>query len=575
MGQLQGLHISALVYFRQPPADRSGMIPFPRSKTSLSNMADKIIGMREEKLLFDFKIHIKDDFLPCHKFIVALHSPYMKAMLTSDMTEVAKQETRLDHIDMDIVKIILAYMYTEDFSVHKDLQLMDVITAADYLHMKELKEMCLKEVPAILEVGNVLEWWKMCGKIDLDTTKEHCEELMATAFVEITTHREFLRLNHAEVTDYFNHVCGQNIERDDMLKAAMYWANHDATERLEYLDDLLQQIQLDKCSMQGIGIVMKSYAALLDQQPMLYKVLSSAMADLCDSSTSSGAVSSKPVKQHSQQQNKSVVVIVGGCAYGQVNRVCWKLNEKNKIEELCQIPADDLAEYHSVCKTPHGFVITGGKDSDLCLMFMAHTRSWIRMQNMRKTRHSHGSVCVKSILFVIGGRQDRQKTNSVEMIPIEGGCWQDGPNTLIAVDDPKVADIDESVYMLDEEAGQLLHLDVNRKIWNTLAPFPQISLGVSMVSAQNKLFLAGGSGRECAWYNTASNAWFMLQRPLQEHIYGALVHYDNTLLLLGGSTFLVGTKEVEEYDIEGDSWSMCHIRMPTDLKHHYALLLEM
>ena len=551
------------------------MIPFTRSKTYLSNMADKIIGIREEKLLFDFKIHIKDDFLHCHKFIVALHSPYMKAMLTSDMAEVAKQETRLDHIDVDIVKIILAYMYTEDFSVHKD-QLMDVITAADYLHMKELKEMCLEEVPAILEVGNVLEWWKICGKIDLDATKEHCEDLMATAFVEITKHREFLRLNHAEVTDYFNHVCGQIIERDDILKAAMYWVDHDATERLEYLDDLLQKIELDKCSMQGIRTVIKSYTALLDQQPMLYKVLScAAMDDLCDSSASSEVVSSKPVKQHPQQQNKSVVVIVGGSTDHAVNRVCWKLNEKNQIEELCQIPAEDLARFHSVCKTPHGFIIAGGENSDLCLMFMAVNRSWVRMQNMRKTRRMHGSICVKSILFVIGGHQDGQKANSVEMIPIEGGCWQDGPNMPIDAEYPKVADTDESVYVLDQETRKLLHLDVNRKTWSAQAPFPRgRCFGVSMVSAQDKLFLAGGSDKVCAWYNIASNAWFMVQQPLQRHRYGALVHYDNILMLLGGSIFGDGTEEVEEYDIEADSWSMCHFRMPTGLYDHYALLLE-
>ena len=420
MSQLQGLYISVLVYFRQSPADHSGMIPFPRSKTSLSNVADKIIRMREEKLLFDFKIHIKDDFLPCHKFIIALHSPYMKAMLTSDMTEVAKQEIRLDHIDMDIVKIILAYMYTEDFSVHKD-QLMDVIIAADYLQMNELKEMCLEEVPAILEVDNVLEWWKMRGKNDLDTTKENCEDLMAAAFVDITKRREFLQLNHAEVTDYFNHACGQNIESDEILKAAMYWVDHDATQRLEYLDDLLQQIQLDKCSMQGISIIMKSYAALLDQQPMLYKVLGSALADLCDSLTSSVVVKSKPRKQHAEQQKKSVLMIVGGRRESEMNCVHRKLNEKNPIEELRQIPAHNLARYFSLCKTPHGFIVTGGENSDLCLMFMAVTSSWIQMKNMRKTRQSHGSICVENILYVMGGIQDNQETNSVEMIPIEGG----------------------------------------------------------------------------------------------------------------------------------------------------------
>ena len=286
-------------------------------------------------------------------------------------------------------------------------------------------------------------------------------------------------------------------------------------------------------------------------------------------------VSSKPVNKHPQQQNKSVVVIVGGDINYAVNRMCWKLDEKKQIEELCQIPVDDLARYHSVCKTLHGFVITGGLESDLCLMFMIVTRSWIRMQNMRKARRIHGSICVKSILFVMGGYQDGKKTNSVEMMPLEGGCWQDGPNMPIAVDYPKVANTNESVYVLDEDTGKLLHLDVNRKIWSTRAPFPWGRCpGVSMVSAQDKFFLAGGSDRVCASYNTASNTWFMLQQPLQKHKYGTLVHYDNALILLGGSLF-DGTEEVEEYYIEDDSWSMCNFRIPAGLHDHYALLLEM
>ena len=175
----------------------------------------------------------------------------------------------------------------------------------------------------------------------------------------------------------------------------------------------------------------------------------------------------------------------------------------------------------------------------------------------------------------MGGYQDGQETNSVEMIPIEGGLWQDGRNMPIAVDKPKVADINESVYVLDEDTGNLLHLDVSRKIWSTRTPFPQGRCrGVSMVSAQDKLFLAGGSDRVCAWYNTASSAWFMFQQPLQKHKYGTLVHYDNKLILLGGS-YVGGTEEVEEYDIESDSWSMCQFLMPAGLFYHYAVLLEM
>ena len=152
----------------------------------------------------------------------------------------------------------------------------------------------------------------------------------------------------------------------------MYWVDYYTTERLEYLDDLLQQIQLDKCRMQGIGTVLKSYAALLDQQSMLYKVLSFAMAAICDSSTSSVVVKSNPGKQHPQLPNKSVVVIVAGVINGAVNRMCWKLNEKNQIEEFCQISAHDLARNNSVCKTPQGFIFTGGENSDLCLIVHCH-----------------------------------------------------------------------------------------------------------------------------------------------------------------------------------------------------------
>ena len=45
---------------------------------------------------------------------MAVHSPMLRAMLTSDMAEVAKQEIRLDHISKDIIQIILDYMYCED-----------------------------------------------------------------------------------------------------------------------------------------------------------------------------------------------------------------------------------------------------------------------------------------------------------------------------------------------------------------------------------------------------------------------------------------------------------------------------
>ena len=139
------------------------------------------MNLRTEKALMDFKIHVKDDEFPCAKFVMAAHSPMLRSLLTSDMAEIAKQEIRLDHICKDIIQIILDYMYCENVSFHKD-QLMDLIATADYLQMTELKQMGLDEVPGMLDLENVISWWKEATKMNYDSIKEQLEEMMVENF---------------------------------------------------------------------------------------------------------------------------------------------------------------------------------------------------------------------------------------------------------------------------------------------------------------------------------------------------------------------------------------------------------
>ena len=162
-----------------------GMLSFTRTEKYCTKLADEVMKLKGEKCLIDFKIHVKDDVFPCAKFVMAAHSPMLRAMLTSDMAEVAKQEIRLDHIRKDIIQIILDYMYCEDVCFHKD-QLMDLLAASDYLQMTELREMCLDEVSEILEPDNVIEWWKEAVKMNYNTIKEKCEEIMVASFKEIS-----------------------------------------------------------------------------------------------------------------------------------------------------------------------------------------------------------------------------------------------------------------------------------------------------------------------------------------------------------------------------------------------------
>ena len=95
-----------------------------------------------------------------HKVVVAIHSPMLKAMLKSDMSEVAKQSVNLNHMDIEIFKIIYDYMYYEHISFDSD-QLMELFKASDYLQIKQLREMCVDEIPTILEPANAISWMQL------------------------------------------------------------------------------------------------------------------------------------------------------------------------------------------------------------------------------------------------------------------------------------------------------------------------------------------------------------------------------------------------------------------------------
>ena len=128
-------------------------IRFPASEQKREDLK----WARREEAFMDFKIRIGDDFLSCNKLVLANRSPYMKAMLASGMTEVTSQEVRMDKIRIDIMNIILDYMYCCDMSFHKD-QLMDIAVAADYLHMTELVEFCIAEIEHIVTPAIVISW---------------------------------------------------------------------------------------------------------------------------------------------------------------------------------------------------------------------------------------------------------------------------------------------------------------------------------------------------------------------------------------------------------------------------------
>ena len=327
--------------------------------------------------------------------------------------------------------------------------------------------MCLDEVPDILESSNVIEWWKEARKMNYDDTKNQCEEIMATNFSAVSQQTDFVNLELNDVKHYITNICRHTVGSDSVLNQAMRWVNY-KEERIMHLEDILKSVQLTQCSSEGLSAVTKTYESLFEKVPIVYRLLNIALAGATKSNT---------------------VVVVGGEVRDEVSRTCWRVDHSDQIVPLCDIPDNDLTERFSVCTIPQGFVITGGLDEYLCMMFTAATKSWVRLQDLIESRRAHGSICVRNVLYILGGFlgdaiDDELSTSdgetvsdeasaSVHSMKMEIGSWQHEPDMPLAVRCPNVASIDNTVYLLDAlDSMKLLQMD-DDKIWSERAPMPQ------------------------------------------------------------------------------------------------------
>ena len=538
----------------------SDVITLPVTQQHTSMMVEHFQLERREETFVDFKVRIKDESLSCNKLILAAHSPVMKAMLTSGMIEVTNKEVKLETISVDIMNIILDYMYCCEVRIHKD-QLMALIAATDYLQMTDLKEFCLSEIKATLMPKNVLLLWKEASTLGVIEVIRHCEEMMASRIAVISTQADFFALNHDQIILYLGYINNDCTQANYVIEAFIRWISHDIN-RLPFAEEILSHMDVHKCSTECIKMVKKAYASIMNNEQSMAQ-------DLLELNLLTDSLTGSKTLTHD-------LCVIGGNS-SEINPVVWTIRKSGQIEKLCDISYEGFASQHSVCKTLEGFVITGGLSSSRCMMYISTKRLWKTMPDLPENRWCHGSICVKQKLYVFGGNIPGygRTSKSVYMLVPDNAAWQQGPNLPFDVKFPKLTEIDNSVYLLDEASTQLLQLDEESR-WQKKASLPWKEPdyhGVSMTSAKGQLYVAGGRNKVFAYYRPCIDTWCTAKPPLQRHRYGSLVYHKDKLILLGGN-FSQDSDGVEEYSFEEGMWSLCSYRMPSGLFNHCGLVLN-
>ena len=200
-------------------------------------------------------------------------------MILSDMVEAKKHQATLDSIPPAVMELLLEYMYKGVARIPNEY-LQPAIEACDYLELLELKARCVSQAPNVINPNNVISWQKLADSLNIDELKTKCLKLLADSLTDVSKGEEFLELSFTEVSSCISDAQEADADNDDLLEATTNWVACKAHTRQIHILDMLEKIDLTRCSIECIDAEMDKHRELFYAQPAALAKLTKSLIQI-------------------------------------------------------------------------------------------------------------------------------------------------------------------------------------------------------------------------------------------------------------------------------------------------------
>ena len=200
-------------------------------------------------------------------------------------------------------------------------------------------------------------------------------------------------------------------------------------------------------------------------------------------------------------------------------------------------------------------------------------------------------------IYVLGGDYKKDgkwiPVSTCESLSLQHNQWSSQPSMLLPMTVPIAAAIEDSILVLFPDTSTnkpyqqgsritLQELSLATRRWAYRKPLPESvgsTSGAQAAVLGGDMYVVGGVGRICARYSPRTDVWSSLTQPQYHHSGGAVVCYNDRIVVLGGSCLDKDGKEhksdvVEEYNVKEDRWELSSYRMPVGLWHHSIVVMD-
>ena len=480
-----------------------------RKRNSNRSLLEYANQNRNEGFFNDVNIKVANECFPASRMILSCFSHVFERMFKVEMKERYEQTVEVKQVDEKSMKIVIDYIYTGRIDINNE-NVMNLLSAADYLQLEEVKEFCFEFLISILACDT---WFAILTAATLyrnESLHHHLHQFLSVNLGEVSTSKDFKALSKGDLISLIENLFRDKVKEELVYNAIVIWTNAVNTDdRKNDFPDLLQLVQFQRISPDFCDNIVSKDQLVVENNHAL-KIVMQAYSRMLKSSNAT---------------DLRTIISFGGRKTPQKCMQVFSLDEKKQLH-LPDLPMP-IKEFQTLKTDQFAFCMGGlseniPSDKVRKIDVKEQNSKWQEVASLNQSRYSFGSANFCGMLVAAGGTKG-----------------------------PFVADTLTSVEV---------YLDAFDE-WRCISPLNHERLGLQLVCCKGCLYAIGGS---YVWgeihssverLSSLKSKWKFVQPMQTARSHHAAVSYNGCIFVFGGENANQKLKSVEKYDPVVNGWS--------------------
>ncbi|TKS89648.1 Kelch-like protein 11 [Collichthys lucidus] len=401
--------------------------------------------------------------LTAHRSVLSAASQYFTLLLGGQFSESVSGRVELKEWssttgpDPETVESVVQFMYTGAIRV-TTANVHEVLELADRFLLAQLKNFCGEFLMKKLSLSNCVAVHSLAHMYTLDQLAKGAAKTIRRNFHKVIHNDEFFTLPFHLVRDWLSDSEITVDSEQELFEAIVKWVNQNTEEREENFKDLFRLLRLPQIAPTYLTRVVRK-EPLVANNAVCQQLVSDALEvhavrfESFKSADLESHASFTSTNQPRFGQNMDVIMVVGGVSEGgdYLSECVGYFVAEDRWVNLPHI--HNHLDGHAIAVTDSHVYVAGSMEPGFAKTverYDPNLNTWEQVNNLSTRKHSFGLICVKDVLYSIGGHGNFSPGfKDVTVYNPEQDEWQNlDPAPKILRDVKTVSVEDRCVYVM-------------------------------------------------------------------------------------------------------------------------------